>query len=329
MSSLDRQTYEIFKNIRDNGSKQPLEYVNSVYEDTGEPSPTVFGDPTVMFFGPNDVPFIESKKGAKKDPIREMRWIYQDKSNNVNLLNEKYNCKVWDQWKETENTEWLGTIGPAYGHVVGIKCRKYPISKLHYNKLNPDTIEDVLKTEFIENGVNYVLLDQLDYLIQELINNPFSRYHIISLWDIHNLDKMKLKPCVWTLNAKVGINGNLNLILKIRSNDMALGNPYNMYQYYVFKSWLAKTVGLKAGYMYATIDDPHYYDRHIAITEEQFKMYDPTKEDPSLDPTFELATDNTNFYKFTEDDCILTVNEREVNGEIWTPKKISFPLSIS
>lgn len=325
MSSLDRQTYKIFKEIKENGYDQPIERVYAKYEDTGLPAPTRFGNPTTMVFKPGEVPFLESKKAAKKDPFQELSWIYQHKSNDVVFLREELGCNVWNQWEEKENKRWLGTIGPAYGFVVGLRERKYRKDKIHFDKLKPEMMYET----FIEDGIEYVYLDQLDYLIQEVINNPYSRYHIISLWIPKLLDEMKLKPCVWTINVKILPNGYMNLIIKIRSNDMALGNPYNMIQYFYFLQMLAQSTGYKPGTMFVNIDDPHYYDRHIELTEKQFEDYDIENEYQSLDPTFWINPEITNFYEFKHTDLVVTTNERIVKGEVWKAPKIKFPLSIS
>lgn len=327
MSSLDRQTYTIFKNIKENGYQQPTEQVYARYEDTGEKAPTIFGEPVMMEFGPGVVPYMESKKAAKKDPFQELSWIYQHKSNNVEFLREELGCNVWNQWEENNSeSRWHKTIGPAYGFVVGQKWRKYPVDKVNWNLMKG------YKGDYevhLESGTMYIYLDQLDYVMQELVNNPSSRYHIISLWIPKLLDEMKLKPCVWTINFKPLPNGYLNLIVKIRSNDMALGNPYNMLQYFYLLQMMSQVTGYKAGSMFVQIDDPHYYNRHIELTEKQFKDYDIENEDVTLDPTFWINPEIKNFYDFTHNDIKIITNERVVNGAIWTPPKIKFPLSIS
>ena len=320
MSELDRQTQRIFRRIVESGYDQDINQVYSRWDDTNEPAPTRFVINEHMRFAPGVVPFMESKKQPKVDPISELFWFWIEKSNNVNLLRDKYKCKVWNQWENKDpNSKWYGTIGPAYGYQLGLKCRKYPVEMLHPEMLKPGTLEDIMKTEF----EGYVLLDQVDHLLHELVNNPASRYHLTSFWDIRMLDDMMLKPCVWT--AKFEITENLlNLKLKVRSNDMALGNPYNMYQYFVLLQMISQVTGYQPGELYADIDNAHYYNRHIKDTMKQLSEYD----DSYPDPTFWINPEVTNFYMFDhKKDFKVTLAEREDPN--WEPVKYEFPIAVS
>jgi thymidylate synthase len=110
--------------------------------------------------------------------------------------------------------------------------------------------------------------NQVQRLIRELNENPTSRRHVISLWNIDDLHDMALYPCVWH-NQWLVKEGKLHLIVGIRSNDMALGNPFNVFQYYVLQRMIAQVTGYKLGTLTFNINDCHVYERHIEPLKEQ------------------------------------------------------------
>lgn len=146
---------------------------------------------------------------------------------------QDHKCKVWDEWANTENT-----IGKAYGYQLAKKCRKV---SWQVEKLN-----------------------QVEYVLYQLEKNPSSRRIMTSLWDVDDLDEMTLEPCVWATNWKVN-NNVLDLHVKQRSADMALGHPFNVYQYAVLHRLMANQCGYDLGTLHWCIDDAHVYNRHIDI----------------------------------------------------------------
>ena len=117
-------------------------------------------------------------------------------------------------------------------------------------------------------------------MLHQLENNPGSRRIMTSLWDVDDLDEMTLEPCVWATNWKVN-NGVLDLHVKQRSADMALGQPFNTYQYAVLHRLIADQLGFELGTMHWCIDDAHVYDRHIDALKEQLSQPTPDSE-PTL-----------------------------------------------
>jgi thymidylate synthase len=189
---------------------------------------------------------------------KEMFWIYQDQSNDVKLLREKYGVNVWNEW-ELPN----GTIGHAYGYIV----RKHA---------------------------------QIDKLIHGLKNNPYSRRHVISLWDIEELPNMSLQPCafqtIWTVT-----DGKLNCQLIQRSGDLGLGVPFNTAQYAVLVHMVAYCVGLEAGELWHTITDAHVYENHVEPLKEM--LFRPILKDVS--PQILINPAVKDFYDFTPEDIVL------------------------
>ena len=214
-----------------------------------------------IHFDNSEVPILTTKKVAWKTAIQEILWIWQQKDNSVENL-EKKGIYIWSPWKKRD-----GTIGPAYGFQLGKKCRR-----LHGE-----------------------LVDQVDYLLYELKHNPASRRHVTTLWNIEDLDEMSLMPCVWATQWLVKA-GKLHLIVQVRSNDIGVGYPFNVFQYYVLQRMIAQVTDLELGTLTFNISDAHIYDRHIEPLKKQITM--PQYEAPTLWINPEIK----NFYDFTIDD---------------------------
>lgn len=130
------------------------------------------------------IPILYSKRLYFKDAVTELLWIWQKRSNVVSVLQEM-GSKVWDQWSVGD-----GTIGETYGYALA-------------------------------KHVDDTGLNQVDHLIHQLKNNPDSRRHITTLWDVERGHKMALKPCVYETQWVV-LDGKLNLKVISRSTDSAL-----------------------------------------------------------------------------------------------------------
>jgi thymidylate synthase len=263
MNSADKQYLDLVRNIIEHGYSDEGENVRPKWAD-GTPAYTKSLISCKMQFDNSEVPILTTKQIAWKTAIKELLWIWQMKSNRIEDLH-KMNVHIWDEW-EIKEGKWAGTIGPAYGYQLGKKCRK----------------------------VNGELLDQVDYLLWSLKNNP-SRRMITTLWNKDDLDEMALTPCVWKTNWLVK-GRKLHLIVGIRSNDMALGNPFNVFQYSVLQRMIAQVTGYELGTLTFDIDDAHVYDRHIEPLKQQLKR------EPYSAPKLWINPEITNFYDFTPDD---------------------------
>lgn len=195
-----------------------------------------------------------------KATVDELLWIWVKKSNNVRDLNSK----IWDAWAD-EN----GSIGKAYGYQLGVK---------HQYKEG--------------------LFDQVDRVLFDLKNQPYSRRIMTSIYNFADLHEMNLYPCAYSMTFNVTGN-KLNAILNQRSQDMLVANSWNVTQYAVLVHMFAQVSGLVAGELVHVISDAHIYDRHIPIVEELM-----TRETFSA-PSLRIDPDIKNFYDFTVDSFTL------------------------
>ncbi|AKF96262.1 thymidylate synthase [Brevibacillus laterosporus] len=139
---------------------------------------------------------------------------------------------------------------------------------------------------------------QIDKLIDGLKNDPQGRRHIISLWDMNDLEEMALQPCAFQTMWDVA-DGYLNCTLVQRSGDMGLGIPFNTTQYAVLIHMIAQVTGLKPGRFQHYINNAHIYENHFEGLRTQL-----TREAYPA-PTFWINPEITDFYDFTPDDVKL------------------------
>lgn len=171
----------------------------------------------------NNAFLLTTKHVAWKAAVKEMYWIYIMQSNNVTEL-EKLGTNIWTPWKKSDDT-----IGPAYGAII---------SKPTFGYKN-----------------------QLEYIVETLKKDPNSRRVMINLWDIDNLPEMALTPCCYNVLFNI-LDGKLYMQLNIRSSDIALGLPFNIFQFQVLHKLIAHEVGVEPADMIVMISNLHYYDRH-------------------------------------------------------------------
>lgn len=272
MSYADKVFIETCRNILDNGSSTYGESVRARWED-GSPAYTkrLFGVSNTYDVG-KEFPVITLRKTYLKSAMDEILWIYQKKSNKLSELHSD----IWNKWAKDDNT-----IGNAYGYQVNKKI----------------------------SLINGKIMDQMDYVLYCLKNDPFNRRMVISLWNPEELHLMSLTPCAWTITLMVtkedDIN-TLNMLLVQRSQDMLTASNWNVAQYAILLMILAQVSNMKVGKLNHTIADCHIYDRHIPIIEELLNRdtYDA--------PIVKLNPDIKDFYKFTTDDLII---ENYVAGE--------------
>lgn len=283
MGKADLIYDSVVQDIIMNGVWDKDQIVRTKWAD-GTPAYTKSIISTTMRFDNTEVPLLTKKKTAWKTAIKEGPLLFwQKKTNKLSDMHDM-NVHIWDEWELPD-----GTIGPSYGYQLGKQVRNYDIDKVKFEHLDPR-----YGYEFVHSSVDMLKLDQVDYLIQELKNNPASRRHVTSLWNIDELDGMALNPCVWHTQWLVKEN-RLHLIVGVRSNDMALGNPFNVFQYYVLQRMIAQVTGYELGTLTFNINDAHVYERHIEPLAKQILLPDYPA------PTLEIDPDIKNFYDFTID----------------------------
>jgi thymidylate synthase len=210
-----------------------------------------------------EFPIITLRPTAWKSGLKEIFWIYQDQSNDVEMLEEKYGVGYWKYWANQD-----GNLGKAYG---------YQMKQVHW-------YEDV-------KGY----MSQIDRLIYDLKHNPYSRRHIVNLYNHHDLHDMTLAPCAFMSMWDV-VGDTLNMTLVQRSSDYVLAGNINVTQYALLQHMIAQSVGLKVGKLNHYINNLHIYDRHI---EQAKELLDRRIKDA---PTLKINPNVTDFYDFTVDD---------------------------
>lgn len=257
MSLADDLFINMCKDIIDNGYSTEGEKVRPKWED-GTYAYTIKRFGVVNRYDlSKEFPAITLRKTYVKSAIDELLWIWQKKSNNVHDLKSH----IWDSWAD-EN----GSIGKSYGYQLGVK-HKY------------------------KEG----MMDQVDRLIYDLKNNPYSRRMLTNIYVHQDLSEMNLYPCAYSMTFNV-TGDRLNAILNQRSQDVLAANNWNVVQYAVLVHMLAQVTGFKPGELVHVIADAHIYDRHIPIVKELITR--PTHPAPK----FYMNPDVKDFYDFTLDD---------------------------
>ena len=214
-----------------------------------------------------EFPALTLRRTGLKSAMDEILWIYQRKSNNIADLKPH----IWDEWADE-----TGSIGKAYGYQVGVVS--------HY----PDG--------------DY---DQMDRVLKDLRETPFSRRIMTNLYNVHDLSEMHLYPCAY--NAVYNVTDDrredgrltLNMVLMQRSQDVLAANNWNVCQYAILVMMIAQSCDMYPGELVHMIADAHIYDRHVDIVRELI-----TRETHPA-PRVTLNPEVTDFYAFTTDDLII------------------------
>ena len=266
MSIADTLFINMCNDILENGVSTEGEKVRPKWED-GSSAYTIKKFCVVNRYDlTKEFPAITLRRTAIKSCVDEMLWIWQKKSNNVHELHSH----IWDEWAD-EN----GSIGKAYGYQLGVK---------HQYKEG--------------------MMDQVDRVIYDLKNNPYSRRIMTNIYVHQDLHEMNLYPCAYSMTFNVTKKPGeeklyLNAILNQRSQDILTANNWNVCQYAVLVHMLAQVCDMKAGELVHVIADAHIYDRHIPIVKELIAR-------PTYDaPEFWLNPEIKDFYDFTPDDVRL------------------------
>ena len=266
MSYADDVFIRMCRDIMENGTSTEGEKVRPKWED-GTYAYTIKQFGVVNRYDlSKEFPAITLRKTAIKSCTDEILWIWQQKSNNIKDLKPK----IWDAWAD-EN----GSIGKAYGYQLGVKHQ-------------------------YREG----MMDQVDRVIFDLKNNPYSRRIMTNIYVHQDLHEMNLYPCAYSMTFNVTKSKNsdklrLNAILNQRSQDILAANNWNVCQYAVLIHMLAQVCDMEVGEFVHVIADAHIYDRHVPIIKELIER--PTYPAPK----FWLNPEVKDFYQFTRDDVRL------------------------
>ena len=276
MSKADVLFVNMCEKILKEGFSSEGQTVRARWED-GTPAHTIKTFGVVNRYDlSEEFPALTLRPTAIKSAVDEILWIWQKKSNNIKDLKSH----IWDEWADED-----GSIGKAYGYQMGIKYR-------------------------FSQGE----MDQVDNVLWQLKNTPYSRRILTNIYKFDDLSEMNLEPCAYSMTFNVTGN-KLNAILNQRSQDILAANNWNVVQYSVLVHMFAQVSGLVPGELVLVISDAHIYDRHVPIIKELIER----PQYPA--PKFRLNPDIKNFYDFTTDDII--VEDYQKNPQI-----LNIPIAI-
>lgn len=225
---------------------------------TGTGTRSLFGY-QMRFDLKNGLPLVTTKKLHLKSIIHELLWFLTGDTN-TRYLKDK-GVSIWDEWADQE-----GNLGPVYG----AQWRSW-------------------------KGAGGESIDQVKEVLHSLKNNPDSRRHIISAWNVADLPKMALPPCHAFMQFYVA-QGELSLQLYQRSADIFLGVPFNIASYSLFLMMMSQSTGLRPGTFVHTLGDAHLYNNHI----EQAKLQ--LSRAPYQLPTMKINPEVKDLFQFKFED---------------------------
>ncbi|MBO6505698.1 MAG: thymidylate synthase [Kordiimonadaceae bacterium] len=225
---------------------------------TGTGTYSVFGH-QMRFNLADGFPMVTTKKLHLRSIIHELLWFVAGDTN-IKYLKDN-GVSIWDEWAD-EN----GDLGPVYGH----QWRSWP---------TPDGQK----------------VDQLANLIEQIKTNPNSRRHIVSAWNVSDVDDMALPPCHCLFQFYVA-EGKLSCQLYQRSADIFLGVPFNIASYALLTHMVAQVCDLEVGDFVHTFGDAHLYSNHVEQADIQLAR------EPLALPSLQLNPDVRDIFAFTYDD---------------------------
>ena len=274
MNKADNYIYEQIQKILNTGYKD----VNPrpKYPD-GTPAHTYSVNGTLRQYdlSKDEFPITTLRPIAWKSAIKEILWIYQDQSNDLNALRDKYNVFYWDEW---ESQQIPGTIGIRYGEIV----RRHKL---------------------------------MDKLLDGLINDPYGRRHIIDLYQYTDMDESDgLNPCafctIWNVRKSEDEDKPyLDLSLIQRSGDLmaASCSGVNEVQYAALLMMVARHCGYQPGILYHYVANEQVYTRHFEQANEMQRRYNKQSWNEynygeHKHPNLILNGSKNSFWDFTIDD---------------------------
>jgi thymidylate synthase len=229
---------------------------------TGTGTLSSFGD-QLVFDLDHGFPVLTTKTVYFKHVVTELLWFLRGDTN-IKFLHE-HDCHIWDAWADQD-----GNLGPVYGS----QWRSW-------GRLR-----------------QYRPIDQISDLVSGLQKDPDSRRHIVSAWNVGDIERMKLPPCHCLFQCYVR-NDELDLHLYQRSADLFIGVPFNIASYALLLRMLAQVTGLRAKRLLITFGDVHIYQNHIKQVEEQLDR------EPRDLPVLVLNPHVKDIFAFTHDDIRL------------------------
>ena len=207
---------------------------------TGTGTLSIFGHKMEFDMRDGGFPILSTKYIPFKTLTTELIWMLQGKSN-IDYLH-KHNVHIWDEWANED-----GDLGPVYG----TQWRHWQCAE----------------------GAQ---IDQIKKVVKSIINDPYSRRHIVSAWAVHELGLMALPPCHVLFQFYVSYDNTLSLQVYQRSADVFLGLPFDIAEYALLLHIIAKITGYSVGKLIYITGDTHLYLNHINQAREQLKRAIPS-----------------------------------------------------
>ena len=289
--------------------KNALELGEVRNDRTGVGTKSIFGG-QVSFDLTASFPLVSIKKTLWRSAFIEMLWFIRGEQNTKFL--KDHNVPIWDDWADS-----AGNLGPVYG----VQWRKWP-GKLHklsltevYQACNPTSghplaSQNIVSTENLigqsehraENGdavyIYQEKVDQLKQLIDGIKKSPNGRRHIVTAWNPGFISEMGLPPCHRDFQCYATNDGQLDLMMAIRSWDLGLGAPFNIAQYALLTHLIARATGRTARRLLINHGDAHVYLNHVEPLTKLLAEVEPKQETARL----VISTDNVDIDKYKIDD---------------------------
>ena len=227
----DTQYRELVKRILTEGEERK--------DRTGTGTLSVFGG-HMKFDLRERFPLVQCKETRYKVAFLEMLWFLRGEDN-TSYLNQN-NCKLWDAWADSD-----GHLGGVYG----VQWKSW------------------VKDSYTDYGdLVWKYINQVDAVIEGVKNNPHGRRHIVSAWNVGEIEEMALPPCHWAHQLYATNGGYLDMQVNQRSWDIGLGCPFNIAQYALLLHLYARATNRKPRYLNFSYGDAHLYNDHIEKMKE-------------------------------------------------------------
>ena len=283
-----KQYLELLQDILDNGEVKD--------DRTGIGTYSVFGR-HLRFDLRRGFPAITTKKLAWKACVGELLWFIEGSSSDRRL------AEITHGDSEGKITIWTpNALAPYWKHKAkfeGDLGRVYGVQWRHWNNYRTEKDMGPAHKGGTRLAVDKTEIDQLANLIKGLTEDPNGRRHILSAWNVSELDQMALPPCHVMSQFYVNKNKELSCHMYQRSVDVFLGLPFNIASYALLTHLLAHHCGLKVGELVISTGDTHIYKNHIEQVKEQLQR------EPFELPTLMLNSLKTNIFEMTMQDIAL------------------------
>jgi thymidylate synthase len=235
MSSHEEKQYlDLLENVLENGSSR--------MDRTGVGTKAIFGS-QMRFDLSKGFPLLTTKKVWFKGVAHELLWFLSGITN-IKYLQDN-DVHIWDNWVDKD-----GNFPNGYGK----QWRRW--EKTEWGDFPGDTYS--------------ADIDQIANVIESIKTNPYSRRHIVSAWNVSDLEDMRLKPCHMTIQFFVS-DGKLSCSFYMRSVDTFLGLPFNIASYALLTHMIAQVCELDVGELIFSGGDVHIYDNHVKQVKQQLE----------------------------------------------------------